>query len=355
MCQGRFRVRFDDWDEQLVDVDGIRLLPQGFGKRKRVKDCPRPEQSPACPASASEAGGACERAPAAAATCDGETNCSQPELENRKPASDLAVTRCSDELEVDCRSSGLPQLAERMAPFVRSATAVMAGDGERLGRLSALLERMGAGCTDVTSDMVALLRSHPDLLAHLKSVLSNGGWGGELDWERKLEVSKPSAESSCSCREEPEEGAPEGNGKGVEGGGQRARKEDGGEVKVEERREPADGREQDGQEQVRFEERGAEEGGVDTCEGASSDGDVEAESSGLGAGVHDALRGPQGKGVRELHKASLFEAPSHLRFDLTLDFTITFLPLHRSFCTISEMGPLLALKSAPKLDSVPRR
>ena len=25
------RVRFDDWDEQLVDLDGIRLLPDGFG------------------------------------------------------------------------------------------------------------------------------------------------------------------------------------------------------------------------------------------------------------------------------------------------------------------------------------
>jgi len=224
--KGRFKVRFDDWDEQLVDLDGIRLLPADFGKKKRCKEGVK---------NGEEAGEA------------EEARADEVMEASRKPPLDTCGAAGGSELSASTHLAGL---ALRMAAFVQQAKEALAHDDARFHRLSELLDRMGAGCAAVEDDVRVLLREHPQLLANLEAVLSNVGSGPDADWEGKREEGMSSANSSCSCREE-----------------------------------------------SALAER------VDEQAAVSSEAESEAaEASALGAGVHDALRGPQGKGVRELHK-----------------------------------------------------
>ena len=169
---GRYRVRYDDWDDALVQIEGVRLLPETYGRKKKKVE-------PAKEAKDAAANGASKAA-------QGDGGGSSGARDANKPASDSAPAPPP----APPSAPSAPASGEaRLASFVRMAREqLLTADPERFQTLTMLLARAGtltgeaastpADCAldaqqRLEAELVTLLADHPTLLRALRGLIGS--------------------------------------------------------------------------------------------------------------------------------------------------------------------------------------
>ena len=204
---GRYRVRYDDWDDAIVMLEGLRVLPDGFGKKKRAgssklqsidglldKSSAVSSHQTASGVNATtcshlltsgagvDRGGRGVRCTASATR--GASECIHGSIRNANHGDEGVLCSRATILVPSRNASG----SDRMANFVRDAREqLLATDSVRFEALTRLLAR--GGCErwphspivdklddpDKTfeAELVSLLSDYPVLLRELRSLLSS--------------------------------------------------------------------------------------------------------------------------------------------------------------------------------------
>lgn len=175
---GKCRVRYEDWDEGLVLREGVRVLPEGFGKKKR------PSTGGKEPGRGGEKGGAThERKEAHGSSADAMDATTHTSAANGAPS-----TAAPTALNATGPAS-LMRPPVCLSTFVRHARdQLYAADRPTFERMTQILARAGSLALPLAGDeavedearnafeseLSGALAEHPILLAELRSVLTGG-------------------------------------------------------------------------------------------------------------------------------------------------------------------------------------
>ena len=209
---GRYRVRYDDWDDALVMIEGIRLLPEGFGKKKRLSQAEGSKEegsiSSKSEGDAKAGGSSSVSSGALAAVSASNGDAVPPPTAEKTTASGICGSAANGASEASVGSAKSCVKAEvtgtapvngrltaqgdggRMARFVRNAREQLwAKEPARFDQLTKLLARGGSMRLPAFPDdpsatreevafeaeLVALLESYSTLMSELRALLSYGG------------------------------------------------------------------------------------------------------------------------------------------------------------------------------------
>ena len=209
---GRYRVRYDDWDDALVMIEGIRLLPDGFGKKKRLSQAEGSKEEGGISSKSegdAEAGGSSSVSSGAlAAVSASNGDAVPPPTAEKTAASSIGCSAANGANQASVSSAKSCVKAEvagtapdkgrpaaqgdggRMARFVRNAREQLwAKEPVRFDQLTKLLARGGSMRLPAFPDdpsatreevafeaeLVALLESYSTLMSELRTLLSHRG------------------------------------------------------------------------------------------------------------------------------------------------------------------------------------